>query len=166
MTKGDPFRETEVLVSLQRLVPQATLPVARGMSFFGEHAAGWMALGLVGAVVDKRRRGGWCRLALAALISHAASVALKRVVRRPRPADERITIGVSTPSKLSFPSSHATSTTAALVSLTTLTGSRIPLVGVPLMMLSRMMLGVHYPTDVAAGALLGALTAKLVQERQ
>lgn len=91
---------------------------------------------------------------------------LKRVVRRPRPDDERITIGVSTPSKLSFPSSHATSTTAALVSLSTLAGRRTPLLGVPLMMLSRMILGVHYPTDVAVGALLGALTAKLVQERQ
>ncbi|TWT26651.1 phosphatase PAP2 family protein [Corynebacterium canis] len=136
------------------------------MSFFGEHAAGWLALGLVGAVVDKRRRGAWLRLAVAAFVSHAASVVLKRVVRRPRPDDERITIGVSTPSKLSFPSSHATSTTAALVSLSTLAGRRTPLLGVPLMMLSRMILGVHYPTDVAVGALLGALTAKLVQERQ
>ncbi|MDO4685215.1 MAG: phosphatase PAP2 family protein [Corynebacterium sp.] len=166
MTKGDPFHEGEVLVALQRIAPKAVLPIARGMSFFGEHAAGWLALGLVGAVVDKRRRGGWLRLVAAAFVSHAASVLVKRIVRRPRPDDERISIGVSTPSKLSFPSSHATSTSAALVSLSTLTSCRIPLLGIPLMMLSRMILGVHYPTDVAAGALLGALSAKLLQERQ
>ncbi|WP_027012887.1 phosphatase PAP2 family protein [Corynebacterium freiburgense] len=160
------MHEARVLICLQRIVPEATLPIARGMSFFGEHAAGWLAMGLVGAVVDKRRRGAWLRLAVAAFVSHAASVVLKRIVRRPRPDNSEISIGVSTPSKLSFPSSHATSTTAALVSLSKLTGCRAPLIGVPLMMLSRMILGVHYPTDVAAGALLGVLTAKLVQERQ
>ena len=87
---------------------------------------------------------------------------IKRIIRRNRPFDSRITIGVGTPSRLSFPSSHATSTTAALVSLSDLTGSKLPLVGVPVMMLSRMVLGVHYPTDTLAGAVLGATTAKVI----
>ena len=88
---------------------------------------------------------------------------IKRVVRRARPHDPRITVGVGTPSQLSFPSSHATSTTAALVSLAKLTRSPLPLVGVPIMMLSRMILGVHYPTDVVAGAVVGAATAQAVE---
>jgi len=132
------------------------------LSHFGEHSLGWISVGAVGALVDKQRRSKWVKLIAASLLSHAASVVIKRVVRRPRPHDDRIAVGVGTPSRLSFPSSHATSTTAALVSLAKLTRSPLPLLGVPIMMLSRMVLGVHYPTDVAAGALVGAVTAETI----
>ena len=162
--KGDPFGESDLLVKIQSTcndIP-GIIPAAKAMSFFGEHAAGWMGVAAVGAIVDKPRRAGWVRMGVSAFSSHAASVIAKRVVRRPRPHDERIVIGVGTPSKLSFPSSHATSTTAALVSLSKLTGSPIPLLGVPAIMLSRLVLGVHYPTDVSVGAVLGASTALAV----
>lgn len=164
MVKGDPLKETELLVRIQDVLFDApgVQSTARMLSHFGEHSLGWLALGAVGAVVDKRRRGNWVRLGAAALVSHAASVGLKRVVRRPRPHDERISVGVATPSKLSFPSSHATSTSAALVSLARITGSPLPLAGVPIMMLSRMVLGVHYPSDVATGAVVGAVTAETI----
>ena len=85
---------------------------------------------------------------------------LKRIVRRKRPDYSYVRVGVKTPSRLSFPSSHATSTTAFLVGLSRLTGSKAPLVGVPVMMASRMVLGVHYPTDTVAGAAIGAATAR------
>jgi membrane-associated phospholipid phosphatase len=64
-----------------------------------------------------------------------------------------------TPSRLSFPSAHATSTTAAAVLYGGLL--RRPLVAalVPPMALSRLVLGVHYPSDVLAGSLLGASVA-------
>ncbi|MEZ2122565.1 MULTISPECIES: phosphatase PAP2 family protein [unclassified Corynebacterium] len=158
------MRESDVLVRIQDTLydAPAALPVARGLSLFGEHAAGWIALGAVGAAIDANRRGPWLAVTGSAFVSHAASIVIKRVVRRKRPHDSRIRIGVSTPSKLSFPSSHATSTTAALIAVNRATGSRWPLVGVPVMMLSRMVLGVHYPTDVVAGATLGAVTADAV----
>ncbi|MFZ2599876.1 phosphatase PAP2 family protein, partial [Corynebacterium casei] len=41
-------------------------------------------------------------------------------------------------------------------------GTPAPLVGIPVMMLSRMVLGVHYPTDTALGAALGAATAEVI----
>jgi membrane-associated phospholipid phosphatase len=94
--------------------------------------------------------------------AHAASIAIKRVVRRPRPVDPSIQVNVSTPSKLSFPSSHATSTTAAAVLLGRLTGLPLPALLVPPMLLSRLVLGVHYPTDVLAGSALGAASAAAV----
>lgn len=156
--------EADVLVALQEAIGDkpGVLATARGLSHFGEHALGWMGLGTVGALVDKQRRKQWIELAVVAFVSHAISVVVKRIVRRKRPHDERIKIGVGTPSKLSFPSSHATSTSAALVSLAKLTKNPLPLLGVPVMMISRMVLGVHYPTDVLTGAVVGAATAEAV----
>ncbi|NLE79514.1 MAG: phosphatase PAP2 family protein [Rhodococcus sp.] len=135
---------------------------ARGMSHFGEHALGWVAVAGAGALLDKPRRRKWAGVAVGAVGAHAASIVIKRVVRRPRPVDPSIQVNVSTPSKLSFPSSHATSTTAAAVLLGRLTGLPLPAVLVPPMLLSRLVLGVHYPTDVLAGSALGAVSAAAV----
>ncbi|OFT68735.1 hypothetical protein HMPREF3130_10235 [Corynebacterium sp. HMSC14B06] len=164
--KGDPFGESDVLVTIQHTLNDVpgVLPTARAMSYFGEHALGWMGLAALGAAVDKERRIGWAKVGVSAFTSHAASVVLKRIVRRPRPHDRRIAIGVGTPSKLSFPSSHATSTTAALVGIAKLGYPAAPAVGVPAIMLSRLVLGVHYPTDVALGAALGTATALAVDK--
>lgn len=156
--------EIQVLQAVQATVgarPQA-LAIARGMSHFGEHALGWAAIGGIGALVDRRRRRQWAGVAVGAVGAHAASIVVKRIVRRPRPDDPTIAVNVSTPSRLSFPSSHATSTTAAAVLLGRLTGLPLPAVLVPPMLLSRLVLGVHYPTDVLAGAALGAASAAAV----
>lgn len=166
--------EADVLVAVQDAVlkapaDRAVLATARGLSHFGEHALGWFALAGTGAAVaavrgrnDSSGVAPWVELGVSAFTAHAASVVLKRVVRRRRPSDPRIRVGVATPSRLSFPSSHATSTAAALTSLTRVTGSRLPLAGVPVMMASRLVLGVHYPTDVLAGVALGVATEKAV----
>ncbi len=160
--------EERLLIEIQNRLYEVPgiLPTARAMSFFGEHSLGWLGLAAVGAGVDKERRRQWITLGAAAFSSHAASVILKRIVRRHRPHHEEIRIGVGTPSELSFPSSHATSTTAALVVLSTILKSGWPLVGVPAMMMSRMVLGVHYPTDVTAGAVLGAATGVVAVTRE
>lgn len=157
-------REVDLLVRAQDLLCDrpGALRVATVLSHFGEHSLGWFALSGAGAVVDAQRRRQWVALGVSAFTSHAASVVIKRIVRRSRPHDPRIRVGVGTPSKLSFPSSHSTSTAAALTSLSQLSGSRLPLVGIPVMMVSRMVLGVHYPTDTLAGAVLGTVTARIV----
>ncbi|WP_285505226.1 phosphatase PAP2 family protein [Actinokineospora sp. NBRC 105648] len=138
---------------------------ARGLSLFGEHSAGWFALGLVGAAVDKKRRKDWLVAAGGVVAAHAASIAVKRVVRRPRPDDPSVQVLVSTPSKLSFPSSHATSTTAAAVLYSGLTGRSLVPVLVPPMLLSRLVLGVHYPSDVLAGSALGAVLGGVLRRK-
>ncbi|WSG63417.1 phosphatase PAP2 family protein [Nocardia sp. NBC_01730] len=132
---------------------------ARGMSHFGEHALGWVGIAAAGWLVDKPRRRQWAGVAVGAVGAHAASIVIKRIVRRPRPNDPSVQVNVGTPSKLSFPSSHATSTTAAAVLLGRLTGLPLPAVLVPPMLLSRVVLGVHYPSDVLAGSALGAASA-------
>ena len=154
--------ETSALAQIQRhLARPAAVRVARGMSLFGEHAAGWLALGLLGAAADGPRRREWLAAVAGTAAAHGASIAVKRVVRRPRPNDLSVTVLVGTPSRLSFPSSHASSTTAAAVLLGGLIGARrvaVPAV-VPPMLLSRLVLGVHFPSDVLAGSVLGAAVA-------
>lgn len=137
----------------------AAVATARGMSLFGEHAAGWLAIGLAGAVLDRPRRRAWLGSAAAVAFAHGASIGVKRVVRRRRPEHPSVRVLVGTPSRLSFPSSHATSTTAAAVLYSGLLGRRAPLAVIPVMALSRLVLGVHYPSDVATGVALGAAVA-------
>lgn len=158
--------ESHVLENIQQAafdVP-GVLPTARGLSHFGEHALGWMGLAALGAGIDKQRRRQWAAVGLSAFSAHAASVILKRVVRRRRPDYSYVRIGVGTPSKLSFPSSHSTSTAAFLYAVARMTGNSAPLLGVPVMMASRMVLGVHYPTDTACGAALGMATAETIYQ--
>jgi hypothetical protein len=157
----DPAGEVAALTAVQRRIDHpSVVRGARAMSLFGEHAAGWLALGAAGAALDRPRRRQWLTATVAVAGAHGASIAVKRVVRRPRPHDPRIAVHVGTPSRLSFPSSHATSTTAAAVLYGGLLGRPgVALPTVPAMALSRLVLGVHYPTDVLAGSALGAVCA-------
>lgn len=134
---------------------------ARALSRAGEHAALWLAAGLAGAAVDGARRGAWLRGTALTAGAHLVSMGVKRVVRRPRPA--HVEPRVRTAGRHSFPSSHATSAAAAAVAFGAL-GAYGAYAVPPLaaaMCLSRVVVGVHYPSDVAAGAALGALTACL-----
>lgn len=155
--------EVHIINAVQaRIGTPQVIKAARGMSHFGEHALGWVGIAAAGWLVDPPRRRQWAGVAVGAVGAHAASIVIKRVVRRPRPNDPSVQVNVSTPSKLSFPSSHATSTTAAAVLLGRLTGLPLPAVLVPPMLLSRVVLGVHYPSDVLAGSALGAASAAVV----
>jgi membrane-associated phospholipid phosphatase len=136
--------------------------VAKALSRFGDHSIGWVGVAALGALLDKPRRREWAEVAVTAFGAHAASVVIKRVVRRRRPHHPSVQVNCTTPGKLSFPSSHATSTTAAAVLLGRLTGLPLPAVLVPPMLLSRLVLGVHYPSDVLAGGALGAASAAAV----
>jgi membrane-associated phospholipid phosphatase len=99
-----------------------------------------------------------------AFVAHAVAVVIKRLVRRRRPHHPDVDVNVGTPSALSFPSAHATSTTAAAVLMAPLTGLPLPAIVVPPMALSRLVLGVHYPSDVVTGVAVGALVAQLVRK--
>jgi membrane-associated phospholipid phosphatase len=163
-TDRDPSRAAEIAVLgavQRRLRGPAVVGTARGLSLFGEHAAGWLVLGLLGAAVDRSRRRDWLYAAGGVAAAHGAAIAVKRVVRRPRPDDPSVKVLVGTPSRLSFPSSHASSTTAAAVLFGGLLGRRLTPALVPPMLLSRLVLGVHFPTDVLAGSALGATVAAL-----
>jgi membrane-associated phospholipid phosphatase len=148
--------DTVVLRATRRTLGRTpAVPVARGLSTFGEHALGWMALGAAGWLSGRRRRD-WATGVAGVVAAHGAGVVVKRLVRRVRPDIADCPALVATPSTLSFPSAHSCSTAAAAVGFG-------PLLGYPamtgltgLMLVSRVLLGVHYPSDVVSGAALGA----------
>jgi membrane-associated phospholipid phosphatase len=159
-----PSGEVAAMVAVQSALADrpGVLTAARGLSHFGEHSIGWVAVSLLGAVLMPRRRRDWLVAGAGAFAAHAAAVLVKRLVRRRRPHHPAVAVNVGTPSQLSFPSAHATSTTAAAILLGRATGlppgiSAVLLV--PPMALSRILLGVHYPSDVAFGIGLGAAVA-------
>lgn len=130
------------------------------LSHAGEHAQCWIAFGLAGAALDAGQRRSWLRTTAAVAGAHVLSVVIKRLVRRPRPSDPRIRVRLRAPGRWGFPSSHATSTTTAAVAYSRLLRRRLPLVSIPLMMASRVIVGLHYPSDVLAGAILGGAVGR------
>jgi membrane-associated phospholipid phosphatase len=162
---GDsPRGEEAALVAVQAVLAgrRGVLPGARALSHFGEHSIGWVAVAALGALLQPARRRAWLTAGAGAFLAHAAAVVIKRVVRRERPNHPAIAVNVGTPSRLSFPSAHATSTTAASILLARTTGLPLPALLVPPMALSRLVLGVHYPSDVLTGVAVGAAVAKAV----
>lgn len=144
--------------------PRLTAAVVT-VSRAGEYGALWFAIGLAGAAVDARARGAWLRAIGLTGAAFAANVAVKHVVHRPRPPSPGL---LAPPSELSFPSSHAATSVAAARAFSRILRARghrraarsLPALAA-LMAATRIYVGVHYPSDIAAGALLGAVVAGL-----
>ena len=93
--------------------------------------------------------------------AYAISTSIKIAIGRRRPVVEDLPHLMATPTGLSFPSSHSTSSFAAAQAFGRLV-PRVPLLGAAVAMaFSRLYLGVHYPSDVAAGAALGTVIGSL-----
>jgi membrane-associated phospholipid phosphatase len=140
--------------------PAAERAVAR-FSLLGEHAGVWLALGVAESLLSTgERRARWRRATAVVGGTYAVNTALKLVVRRVRPELPGLPALTGTPTRLSFPSAHSSTSFAAALAY-----RRAGLPPAPLyalaggLALSRLYLGVHYPTDVLAGAALGTAIA-------
>jgi decaprenylphosphoryl-5-phosphoribose phosphatase len=138
-----------------------TVATVRAFSATGEHAAAWLAIGAAGAALDAPRRVRWLRALRAVLGAYALNTALKAAVGRRRPSLHDLPALVRTPTGLSFPSAHATTSFAAARAYSGLLPAAPLYAAAAAMGLSRVYLGVHYPADVAAGAVLGTAVGGL-----
>jgi undecaprenyl-diphosphatase len=134
--------------------------VVRAYSRLGQHAGVWLALGSAGALLDRPRRARWLRALAAVAASYIANQAIKFAVRRPRPQLADLPPLMTTPTQLSFPSAHASSSFAAARAFAGLVPALPLRLAAVAMAGSRLYLGVHYPSDILAGAALGSTIGK------
>ena len=134
-----------------------------GYSRLGEHAACWLGLGVGGAMLDAERRRRWLAGAGVVAVSYVANYAVKVIVRRHRPVLDGLPPLSPTVSRLSFPSAHATTSFAAARAYSGLAPAGALYAAAAAFAASRPYLGVHYPSDVLAGAFLGTLVAGLAR---
>jgi membrane-associated phospholipid phosphatase len=142
-------------------VERAAINLARS----GENGLLWCVLALGGAALGgARRRDAYFRALKIVLATLAANTIVKQVVRRARPVLEA-ELPALTPvlSGRSYPSAHSSTSFAGARALSAADLPAAPLYAVATAMaLSRPYLGVHYPSDIVAGAALGDAVARFM----
>lgn len=139
--------------------------VAKILAVIGDKGIGWIALALLLILIPRTRRTGHI-CALSILITFIiVNVILKPWVNRIRPYDLIEQLEAVTPklSDASFPSGHASNGFACAWVIFRLRKRDAwiwVLVLAILISLSRLYVGVHYPTDVLAGAAIAIICAE------
>jgi undecaprenyl-diphosphatase len=138
--------------------------IVKALGVAGEYAAVWAAIGIAGAAVDERRRSRWLTAAATGPTAVGVNFAVKVAIGRERPLIEEHPPLARAPTKLSFPSAHATSSVAGATALGRVEPrNRAVLFALAAAIcIGRPYLGMHYPSDVLAGAVLGAAIGSLI----
>lgn len=156
------------LKSIQDVLVSDTLtPVMRIITLFGEAGIFWIIATLILLLLKETRHEGFviaCSLALCFIV---CNLIIKPYVDRPRPWEtfDYILRLAPDPGDASFPSGHASNSMAtAFAMLLNLKKKWIGVLAVVLALLialSRLYLGMHFPTDVLAGLIVGMLCATI-----
>jgi len=142
-------------------------PLFQALTYIGSFGLVWLLLALVVAKVPWRRPWLPARVAATVLVAEAVQGSLKLLVGRDRPplVDPDPEPLVALPHTNSFPSGHA----LVAFACATVIAAAVPRFRWPLYALaaaiaaSRVYVGVHYPLDVLAGALLGVLLGVAIE---
>ncbi|MBQ8039819.1 MAG: phosphatase PAP2 family protein [Lachnospiraceae bacterium] len=139
-------------------------PIFKFITHLGDEGYVWIAIAVLLLFVKNYRKVGLMvgGSLLGSLLFN--NMIVKNIVARPRPYRmmEELTILIPEPGEYSFPSGHTSSSFAAGVVLYLMLPKKY---GIPAMVLafligiSRLYVGVHYPTDVLGGMVMGALLA-------
>ena len=160
--------ESAILLWIQNNLRCGLLtPVMRVITTLGNGGAFWIVLTLLLLLVFKRTRrmGVYCAASML-LTLLVVNLCIKPLAARTRPYEliEGLQILVSRPHDYSFPSGHSANSLTCAWTIFRLAPKKY---GVPalvlavLIALSRLYVGVHYPTDVLAGAAIGVLLSEV-----
>jgi len=135
-----------------------------GLSAIGRGGFGWLVIAAVLTVMKRLRPREWAQLALVFLVTSAiTNLVLQPVIGRERPFVRSLDVAVigDRPTSSSFPSGHAANAFAAAVVLSRFASAPALAwwVLASAIAYSRIYLGVHYPSDVVGGALVGIACA-------
>ena len=150
----------------QNLRVEALNPVMRIITSLGDGGMFWIALSVILLIFKKTRKAGVC-CALALIFDLlVVNIALKPLIARVRPYSvlSDIAILIEQPGDHSFPSGHSAGSFACAWAFFKTMKKRwgIPaLILAFLIAISRLYVGVHYPTDVIGGIIIGVIVAEL-----
>ena len=137
--------------------------VGKALGKLGEYGAVWFVIGVAMAFIDPDHGDDWLVAGFLGPVAIGLNFAVKLIVRRPRPVLEGLPPLGGAPSTLSFPSAHATASFACATAMTRLAPEAaflfILAAGIAA---CRPYLGMHYPSDVLAGAILGTALGLVV----
>lgn len=134
----------------------------KAVTFLGDAGWFWIVLSVILLCFKKTRSVGIAALLALLIGALITNVTLKNLIARIRPYEvvEGLSILVSKPHDYSFPSGHTCASFAAATVYYKMFSKKwgIPaLILAALIAFSRLYVGVHYPTDVLAGLLIGVL---------
>jgi membrane-associated phospholipid phosphatase len=135
----------------------------RWLGRIGEYGAVWLVIGIALAIFDSDNGEEWILAGILGPVAIGLNYVVKLIVRRPRPVLEGLPPLGGAPSSLSFPSAHATSSFACATAMTRIAPEAAVLfVLAAAIAACRPYLGMHYPSDVLAGAVLGTALGLIV----
>lgn len=132
------------------------------ITYLGSRMAVWIFISAALLLFKKTRKVGFmciCALLTSYVINN---IAIKNIIARPRPYEsiKNLVVLIDRPESYSFPSGHAASSFATAIVLYRNLPKKAgisALVLALLIALSRVYLGVHYPSDILCGMVFGTI---------
>lgn len=155
----------QILLWIQELRTDWLTAFFTAVTHLGDAGALWILAGVALLIPKKTRRDGIAVLAALLVTFIVVNLILKPVIARTRPYEviEGLRLLVSPAHDYSFPSGHSSSSMAAAVAMAGALPRRMRVIGwcavvlAVLICISRLYIGIHYPSDVLVGAAIGFL---------
>lgn len=155
----------QILLWIQELRTDWLTAFFTTVTHLGDAGVLWILAGVALLIPKKTRRAGIAVLAALLVTFIVVNLILKPVIARTRPYEviEGLRLLTGSAHDYSFPSGHSSSSMAAAVAMAGALPRRMRVIGwcavglAVMICISRLYIGIHYPSDVLVGAVIGAV---------